>query len=266
MKPGLARRLLFGAILPIALVAVWSLTAVLELLPRTSLPAPWKVVEAFGVWIFGTGSGPYDGTWLEAIGASGGRVLVGFAVAAILGVVLGVLAGYFRAFGEVVDPFVQMLRPIPSTAWVPLTLVFFGFGFSGAVFLIALGAFFPIFLNTMEGVRGVTGSLTRVGRMLGSDTFQLLRHFVVPASLPNIFIGVRLSVGLSWVLVVVAEMLSVRSGIGYTLMDAYSLGRYDVIIAAMVTLGLLGFLSDRLIVIIQNSALKWHRETSIQDA
>lgn len=266
MKSGLARRLLLGAILPIALIAVWSISSVLELIPRTSLPAPWKVVETFGTWIFGTGSGPYDGTWIDAIAASGGRVLIGFSVALVLGVVLGVLAGYFKPFGEIVDPFVQMLRPIPSTAWVPLTLVFFGFGFQGAVFLIALGAFFPIFLNTIEGVRGVTGSLTRVGRMLGSNTFQLLRHFVVPASLPNIFIGIRLSVGLSWVLVVVAEMLSVRAGIGYTLMDAYSMGRYDVIIAAMITLGLLGFLSDRLVVIIQNSALKWHRETSIQDA
>ncbi|QEE60525.1 ABC transporter permease [Salinibacterium sp. dk2585] len=265
MKPGLARRLLLGSVLPIALVAVWSLSSILELIPRTSLPAPWKVVEAFGTWIFGTGSGPYDGTWIEAIGASGGRVLLGFSVALVLGVVLGVLAGYFRPFGELVDPFVQMLRPIPSTAWVPLTLVFFGFGFQGAVFLIALGAFFPIFLNTMEGIRGVTGSLTRVGRMLGSNTFQLLRHFVVPASLPNIFIGIRLSVGLSWVLVVVAEMLSVRAGIGYTLMDAYSMGRYDVIISAMITLGLLGFLSDRLVVIVQNSVLKWHRETSIQN-
>ncbi len=265
MKPGLARRLLLGAILPVTLVAVWAISSALELIPRTSLPAPWAVVEAFGTWLFGTGSGPYDGTWLEAVGASGGRVLLGFGVALILGVGLGVIAGYFPRAGEVLDPFVQILRPIPSTAWVPLTLVFFGFGFQGAVFLIALGAFFPIFLNTMEGVRGVTGSLTRVGRMLGSNTFQLLRHFVVPASLPSIFIGIRLSVGLSWVLVVVAEMLAVRAGIGYTLMDAYSMGRYDVIISAMITLGLLGFLSDRLVVIIQNRVLKWHRETSIQN-
>jgi NitT/TauT family transport system permease protein len=265
MKPGLARRLLRGAILPVALLVVWSISSALELVPRTSLPSPWTVIESFGTWVFGTGSGPYDGTWLEAVAASGGRVLLGFGVALVLGVVLGVLAGYFTPFGEILDPFVQMLRPIPSTAWVPLTLVFFGFGFQGAVFLIALGAFFPIFLNTMEGIRGVTGSLTRVGRMLGANTFQLLRHFVVPASLPSIFIGSRLSVGLSWVLVVVAEMLSVRAGIGYTLMDAYSMGRYDVIISAMITLGLLGFLSDRLVVVIQNSVLKWHRETSIQN-
>lgn len=265
MTSSLARRLLLGAILPIALIAVWSLASALDLIPRSSLPAPWKVVEAFGTWIFGTGGGPYDGTWLEAVAASGGRVLLGFAVALVLGVGLGVAAGYFPRVGEILDPFVQILRPIPSTAWVPLTLVFFGFGFQGAVFLIALGAFFPIFLNTMEGVRGVTGSLTRVGRMLGSNTFQLLRHFVVPASLPNIFIGIRLSVGLSWVLVVVAEMLAVRAGIGYTLMDAYAMGRYDVIISAMITLGLLGFLSDRIVVIVQNRVLRWHRETSIQN-
>lgn len=256
---------MLGAILPVALIAVWSISSALELIPRTSLPAPWKVLESFGVWIFGTGGGPYDGTWGEAVLASGGRVLLGFSVALVLGVVLGVVAGYFPRVGEIIDPFVQILRPIPSTAWVPLTLVFFGFGFQGAVFLIALGAFFPIFLNTMEGIRGVSGSLTRVGRMVGANTFQLLRHFVVPASLPSMFIGIRLSVGLSWVLVVVAEMLAVRAGIGYTLMDAYSMGRYDVIISAMITLGVLGFLSDRLVVIIQNRVLRWHRETSIHN-
>src|SRR5690606_23109958 len=141
-------------------------------------------------------------TWWEAFLNSGSRVLVGFLVAAVLGVVLGILAGYFRWIGEMVDPLVQILRPVPSTAWVPLTLVFFGFGFQGAVFLIALGAFFPIFVNTLEGVRGVKGSLLRVGRMLGGNTVQLLGQFVLPSALPNIFIGLRLGAGLSWVLVV----------------------------------------------------------------
>ena len=252
-----------GFFLPVLVIALWWFATAAGLFPRSSLPSPPVVVEALWTWMFSPGTGPYEGTWWDAAGSSGLRVIVGFTVAATSGVVLGILAGYFRSVGEVVDPLVQVLRPIPSTAWVPLTLVFFGFGFQGAVFLIGLGAFFPIFVNTVEGVRGVSSSLTRVGKMLGSNTFQLLRFFVLPSSLPNIFIGLRLGVGLSWVLVVVAEMLSVRAGIGYTLMDAYSFGRYDVIIAAMISLGILGYLSDRVIVAVQQIALKWHRETSI---
>jgi len=250
-----------GLVLPVAVVIVWWCATSFGWVKR--LPYPSDVIEALVTWFVGTGPGPYDGTWWEAFLNSGSRVLVGFLVAAVLGVVLGILAGYFRWIGEMVDPLVQILRPVPSTAWVPLTLVFFGFGFQGAVFLIALGAFFPIFVNTLEGVRGVKGSLLRVGRMLGGNTVQLLGQFVLPSALPNIFIGLRLGAGLSWVLVVVAEMGNVRAGLGYTLHDAYSMGRYDVIMAAMVSLGLLGYLTDRIVVIVQHFTLKWHRETSI---
>lgn len=258
---GLVRSFGLGIVLPAVVVALWWCATSFGWVVR--LPYPQQVVETLWNWIFGTGPGPYDGTWLESFLSSGARVLVGFLVAAVLGVVLGVLAGYFKTFGQMVDPLVQILRPIPSTAWVPLTLVFFGFGFEGAVFLIALGTFFPIFVNTIEGVRGVKASLLRVGRMLGARTDQLLLSFVLPSALPNIFTGLRLGVGLAWVLVVVAEMGNVRNGLGYTLHDAYSMGRYDVIIAAMISLGVLGFATDRVVVLVQNTTLKWHREMSI---
>ena len=149
------------------------------------------------------------------------------------------------------------------TAWVPLSLVFFGFGFKGALFLVALGSFFPIVVNTIEGVRGANRMLVRVGRMLGANRFQLLTLFILPASLPSIFVGLRVGIGISWVLVIVAELLSVKSGIGYTLLDAYSFNRYDVVIAAMILLGVMGFLSDRIVVAVAAVLLRWHREMSI---
>jgi NitT/TauT family transport system permease protein len=142
-------------------------------------------------------------------------------------------------------------------------MVFFGFGFKSAIFLVALGSFFPIVVNTIEGVRGANKVLIKVGSMLGANKPQLLWHFILPASMPSIFVGLRLGIGMAWVLVIVAELLAVKSGIGYTLLDAYSFNRYDVVIAAMIMLGVLGFLSDRIIVGIQRVLLRWHQEISI---
>ncbi|MDB5596999.1 MAG: transporter permease [Hyphomicrobiales bacterium] len=215
-------------------------------------------------WAFGSPSnGGYSGTLLSAIWSSGQRVLMGYSIAVVLGVLIGVPTGASRLMGHLMDPFINLLRPIPVTAWVPLSLVFFGFGFKGAVFLVALGSFFPIVVNTIEGVRGANRSLLKVGRMLGARGWRLLWFFILPASLPSVFVGLRLGMGISWVLIIVAEMMSVKSGIGYTLLDAYSFGRFDVVIAAMITLGIMGFLSDRIILSIESIVLRWHREVSI---
>jgi ABC-type nitrate/sulfonate/bicarbonate transport system permease component len=262
------QRMLSNAVLsvigPIAFVLLWWVVAASGLFPSAVLPAPPSVVAAIFEWAFGNPTaGPYSGSLGAAIVASTERVFFGFSIAAVLGIVIGIPAGYFRVFGKIIDPLIQLLRPIPVTAWVPLSLVFFGFGFKGALFLVALGSFFPIVVNTIEGVRGANRMLVRVGRMLGANRLQLLTLFILPASLPSIFVGLRVGVGISWVLVIVAELLSVKSGIGYTLLDAYSFNRYDVVIAAMILLGVMGFLSDRIVVAVAAVLLRWHREMSI---
>jgi len=253
-----------GIIAPAGVVLIWWGVTASGLYPEAILPSPLAVAKALLEWAFGsTNAGPYSGTLSTAIWASGQRVLVGYIIAALLGVVIGVPTGFSRLIGSLLDPLIHLLRPIPVTAWVPLSLVFFGFGFKGAIFLVALGCFFPIVVNTIEGVRGVNRTLVKVGYMLGASRLQLLRLFILPASLPSIFVGLRLGIGLAWVLVIVAELISVNSGIGYTLLDAYQFSRYDVVIAAMIMLGIMGFLSDRVIVGIQHVALRWHREMSI---
>jgi ABC-type nitrate/sulfonate/bicarbonate transport system permease component len=249
---------------PAALLMVWWAAVALHLFPRTVLPSPFAVAVALEDWALGNpDNGPYSGTLWDAIQASTGRVIAGFAVAACLGVLIGVPAGFFKTLGRILDPLIHLLRPIPVTAWVPLSLVFWGFSFKGAVFLIALGSFFPIVVNTIEGVRGASRNLMRVGNMLGASRYAMLRMFVFPASLPSIFVGLRLGLGLSWVLVIVAELLSVKSGIGYSLLDAYSFNRYDVVIAAMIVLGVMGFLSDRVLMLVPSIMLRWHKEMSI---
>jgi NitT/TauT family transport system permease protein len=253
-----------GLIVPVMFVLIWWLAVYAEFFPRTILPSPEVVARALFDWAFGSpDAGPYSGTLLSAILSSGKRVVVGYAVAAILGIVVGIPTGFFGLLGRMLDPMIHLLRPIPVTAWVPLSLVFFGFGFKSAVFLVALGAFFPIVVNTIEAVRGSSRILLRVGSMLGARGFTLLRLFILPASLPGIFVGLRIGLGLAWVLVIVAELLSVKAGVGYTLLDAYSFNRYDVVIAAMITLGFMGFVSDRILLIAQYILLRWHREMSI---
>jgi ABC-type nitrate/sulfonate/bicarbonate transport system permease component len=258
------KNVLLGLIVPFTLLVVWWFIAAAGIFPKTVLPSPGSVALAMVDWAVGAkANGDYSGTLLEAILASGQRVLAGYGIATVLALMLGVPIGAYKMMGRLFDPFIHLLRPIPVTAWVPLSLVFFGFGFKGAVFLVALGSFFPIVVNTIEGVRGANRSLLKVGRMLGSSNLKFLWFFILPASLPSIFVGLRLGMGISWVLIIVAEMMSVKSGIGYTLLDAYSFGRFDVVIAAMIMLGMMGFLSDTVIVAIQSRMLRWHREISI---
>jgi NitT/TauT family transport system permease protein len=255
---------LVGLIVPILFVLLWWAVVAAGLFPRAILPSPLTVMAALWDWAVGDPSnGPYSGTLLDAVLSSGQRVCAGYAVAALFGIAIGVPTGAYRICNRLLDPFIQLLRPIPITAWVPLSLVFFGFGFKSAVFLVALGSFFPIVINTIEGVRGANRSLIKVGRMVGARGPRLLWFFILPAALPSVFVGLRIGIGLAWVLVIVAEMLSVKSGVGYTLLDAYSFSRYDIVIAAMIALGFLGFMSDRIIVAIQSVVLRWHMEMSI---
>jgi NitT/TauT family transport system permease protein len=175
---------------------------------------------------------------------------------------LGLLIGLSKVTERVLDPTIQVLRNIPVTAWVPLSLVFFGIGNAPAIFLIGLGAFFPAAINTTHGVRQINITLYKAARMMGANERELLSRVILPAALPSILTGVRLSMGIAWVLVVVAEMLAVRSGLGYLLNDAYLFYRNDVVMATMLSIGLLGFLSDRLVVIARDVLLTWNeRET-----
>jgi NitT/TauT family transport system permease protein len=154
---------------------------------------------------------------------------------------------------------VQVLRNVPVTAWVPLSIVFFGIGNQPAIFLIGLGAFFPAVLNSTHGVRQLNRTLYKAGQMMGANQREMLVRVILPAALPSVMTGLRLSMGIAWVLVVVAEILAVRSGLGNLLNDAYQFYRNDVVIAAMFSIGILGFVSDRLVVLVRDHMLAWNK-------
>jgi NitT/TauT family transport system permease protein len=249
-------------IVPLAFLVIWEFSSRMGVVDAQFVPAPSTVVRTWWVWIFGSSSsqaGMYVGNWVIHAGASARRVLIGFAIAAVIGVPIGIAIGWYKVAENLLDPLIQMTRPIPMTAWVPFAVVFFGIREPSAISLIALGAFYPIVLNAAAGAQRTPKVLVRAGLMLGMSEAKLLPKVVVPAALPSVVIGLRLGVGVAWVLVIVSEMLAVKSGLGYVLWDAYYFLKMDIIIAAMVSVGILGFISDRLIVLCGNRLLLWSR-------
>ncbi len=247
---------------PILLVLLWQLVYALPGMTGELVPSPSRVMVALREWAVGEPGAvatPFNGTMLESIGVSAWRVLIGYLIAVGFGVSLGILIGWILLAENLLDPLVQLLRPIPITAWVPLAIAIYGLRDSAAYFLIALGSFFPIVLNSAAGARGTPRNLVRAALMLGTGRRELLFRVVLPAALPSVFTGLRLGIGIAWILVIVAEMLAVRSGIGYVLWTAYNIFRMDFILAMMVTTGVLGFCSDRIVVWIGNRLLRWSK-------
>lgn len=245
---------------PIAVLLLWYVATQAGWVDTRYVPSPVVVAKTLYQWMFAARTGdPYLGTWFLHAGNSLHRVLTGFFLAAVLGVAIGGLIGWFKTLDDLFDPVLQIMRPIPITSWVPFSVIFFGIRDASAIFLITLGAIFPIIVNTAAGVASTPRALVRAARMLGIRTYMLLPRVVIPAALPYIFTGLRLGIGLAWVLVIVAEMLAVKSGLGFAMWDAYYFLRMDIIIAAMLSVGCLGFLADFAIVCLSRWALKWNK-------
>jgi NitT/TauT family transport system permease protein len=266
--PGPMRRLgpyirsLQTLLLPILILVVWEASGRLELIPAGLLPPPSRVAVGWWHWAFGpTGLGlnPYSGTWFGNVSFSTIRVFEGYVLAILVGVPLGILIGWSRLAARLIDPTVQGLRPVPITAWLPFSIAVFGIRDIGAIFLIALGAFYPIVVNAAHGARDVNRNLIRAAQMMGASPLQLLFRVAFPAALPAIFTGLRIGLGIAWTAVIVSEMVAVKSGLGYVLWDAYYVGRMDVVIADMVSIGVMGFLSDRIVLLVEYRALAWKR-------
>jgi NitT/TauT family transport system permease protein len=255
-------QILLAVVLPAIVIAVWQMAGTDGSLFGGVLPTPDRAWQAWKVWAFGSTGlslSPYSGTWLANLLFSAERVGKGFLFAILVAVPVGLAIGWNRIASGALDPTVQLLRPIPITAWLPFSIAVFGIRDMGAVFLIALGAFYPIVVNTAQGARDVERNLIRAAMMMGAGRWTILRRVVFPASLPSIFTGLRIGLGIAWTAVIVAEMVAVKSGLGYVLWDAYYVGRMDVVIADMATIGLLGLASDRIILLIESWVLRWRR-------
>ena len=185
------------------------------------------------------------------------RILVGFGAAAVLGMSLGLLIGRYRYVRALCFPALEALRPIPAIAWVPISVMLWPTNEVSIVFITFLGAFFPILLNTVEGVHAVDGVLIRAASALGASESAMFRYVVLPGALPHIFTGLALGMGVAWVSLIAAEMISGQFGIGYATWEAYSLISYPEIVVGMVTIGLLGWICSGLIRLVGSMSMPW---------
>lgn len=250
------RRLGVAAFLPLVLLAAWHMGV--RMTGTRLIPLPQDVALMLYDFAFG---GIYDDTYSKTLHIhlwkSMTRVYGGFFAAALVGIPLGLLIGRIKLFRDLVDPTLQLLRPVPVTAWLPLSMIFFGIGPNAAIFLVFLGAFYPIVFNTTFGVRTVDVRLFEAAAMLGCKGSSLFRQVVLPAALPAILNGLRLGHGFAWILIVVGEMTGVQEGLGAAIMDGRMLSRSELVIAGMLVIGLAGFVTDRVLVFLNNHLLKW---------
>ena len=220
------------------IVLVWA--ALSQVMRNTTLlPSPLTVVETLGSLV-ATGK-----LWRDT-GSSVGRIFLSWGLAAAVAIPLGIVMGRSERLERFVRPFVELFRPISPIAWIPLAVLWFGIGLSGKVFIIFIGSFFPVLLNTIAGVRGVPPILVTAARTFGCSPLQLTTRVCIPAALPTIATGLRIAFGTAWMTIIAAEMVASRSGLGHMIMDGMEILRSDVVIVGMAAIGVLGFLFDAL--------------------
>ena len=239
--------------LPIVLLVVWQFISarVLDETTRALLPPPTAVAAAAWELIV-------SGELFRHLFDSLRREFVAF-LWSLVAIPLGVAMGWWKGFNDQVDSLVEMLRPIPPLAWIPLSILWFGIGDLQNQFIIFLGIFFPILLNTITGVKGVEPNLVRAARCLGSDEWTVLSQVVVRAALPQIVTGIRIGLGVGWMALVAAELVGASSGLGFLINDARTILRTDIVIVGMITIGLVGLVLDLFIRRITGRLLPWSR-------
>lgn len=247
---GIARGSL-GWILPVVILIGWEAMARAGLISATVLPAPSAVAAAFWKLLL-------SGDLERNIWVSAWRALAGFAIGGAIGFALGLANGLSRLSRDMTDTTLQMIRNIPHLALIPLVILWFGIDEEAKLFLVALGVFFPIYVNTLLGIQGVDPQLVEMGRIYGMKPFELFRKVILPGALPSIFTGLRYALGIMWLTLIVAETISASSGLGYMAMQAREFLMIDVVVLSILIYALLGKLADSLARFAERRALAWH--------
>ncbi|GAB6988792.1 ABC transporter permease [Paenibacillus pini] len=239
-----------GAVIPVVTIVIWQLAGNSGLISAEFLPTPLTILNAL---VDLTVSGEI----LHHLSVSMGRAGIGFLIGGILGLLFGLLTGLFRSAEYLVDPSVQVLRIVPHLAIAPLIILWFGFGEVSKIVIIISGSFFPLYINTFMGIRNVENKLFEVARVLGFSPYQRLRKLILPAALPSILLGLRLSLAVAWIGLVVAEMIGSQSGIGFLINEAKQNTNTPVIFVGIIIFAIVGKLIDSLFRIIERKFLFW---------
>jgi NitT/TauT family transport system permease protein len=237
----------------LAVIVIWELaTAYLHMFKPVILPPPSTVLMTM-IGMIG------DGTLFVHAGYSLMRVVLGFLAAALIAIPLGIAMGWVKEISYIVDPITEVLRPIPPIAWIGVAILWFGLTLTTAVFLVFMGAFFPILLNTISGVRSVDKKLTEVAYTFGAKDLEVLRKVVIPAALPTIFTGMRVGMGIGWMCVVAAEMVAVEYGLGMVIIQAKDFLQTDRVFVGMITIGILGLAINVIFQLVGDRAFAWQK-------
>ncbi|MET0334753.1 MAG: aliphatic sulfonate ABC transporter permease SsuC [Rhizobacter sp.] len=246
-------------LVPVLIVAAWELSSRTGWLSTRVLPEPWSVITAFWNLL-------KSGELVQHVAVSTGRALAGLAIGGGLGLILGLFTGTFRIGETLLDTTLQMVRNIPALALIPLVILWFGIDESAKLFLVSVGVFFPIYLNTFHGIRSVDKGLIEMARSYGLSGWQLYRQVILPGALPSVLVGLRFSLGLMWVLLIVAETISAQAGIGYLTMNAREFLQTDVVLVGILLYALLGKLADVLAKGLERWWLRWHPGYQVKEA
>lgn len=246
----MVQRVALGLTTPILILAVWEAGVHVGVIEARLMPAPSRVALTLRDLAI-------SGDLLRHVSATLARVFVGFALGGAAGTVLGLLSGTRRLVRATIDPTIQALRAIPSIAWVPLFILWFGIFEASKLALIAVGVFFPVYLGTMSAIRSVDRKLVEVGRMFRLSPLALIRRILLPAVLPAWVVALRTGLGLGFMFVVAAEIMGASEGLGYLLVDGQQLGKPDEILAALIAFAVVGQLSDLVLVLATRPLLAW---------
>ena len=238
-------------LVPAVLLAVWEIGAASGAISPQILPGPGDVVSGF--W-----SVSQTGELWNDLGISTARALGGLAIGGSIGFALGILNGMSPLAAKLLDTTLQMIRNVPILALIPLAILWFGIGESAKLFLIALGVFFPVYFNTYHGIRHVDAGLVEMARAYRLNGLQLFRRVIFPGALPSILVGLRYALGIMWLVLIVAEMVSADSGIGYMTMNARDDMQTNIVVLGILIYALLGKLADILAYGLERSCLRWH--------
>lgn len=244
--------------LPVSLVTLWQLASSMGWLSTRILPSPEGVIEAF--WTLSS-----SGELWQHLAISSWRALIGFSIGGSIGLTLGLISGLSRWGERLLDTSVQMLRNVPHLALIPLVILWFGIDESAKIFLVALGTLFPIYINTWHGIRNIDRGLVEMARSYGLSGVSLFIHVILPGALPSIMVGVRFSLGLMWLTLIVAETISANAGIGYLAMNAREFLQTDVVVA-IILYALLGKLADVSAQLLERIWLRWNPAYHVKEA
>lgn len=239
-----------GLLVPAVVLIAWQLLGNAEKISMLLFPKPSMIFETFWSLL-------RSGELIGHLKISMTRTLAGFLLGGALGMFLGLIVGLFRQVERTLDPSLQMIRMVPHLAVTALFILWFGIGETSKILLIAKGAFFPLYINTFLGIRNADNKLFEVSKVLGFGHIKRTFLLAIPSSLPNIFLGIRLSLGIAWLSLVVAELLGSTEGIGYLMMDARLLGRTSVVFVGIITFAVIGKSADSFVRFIERRSLRW---------